>query len=409
MTTMLAARLIAPGEPLEVSTIPIPAPAPDEVLVQVKAAGLCGTDLHLAIVGDLPVARTPITLGHEAAGIVAQVGADVTGVAMGDRVAMFPAAWCGTCRFCLAGRHSLCDRSQVYGMTRDGALAEYVVAPARTLIPIPDGVPFDIAAIATDGVATPFHALRERGRLRPGETVGVFGCGGLGTHAIMLARLMGAARIVAVDVDPAARARAVRLGADLALDPATTDVARELRALGGLDLALEFVGRADTVELAVRSLAKAGRAVVVGVGPGKPTLPALASFVGREQAVIGSFGMDAADIVAVLNLVASGRLDLSESVSARYPLAEANAALAHLVGHGPAHFDEATAATPASPAAGMAEARGVVRVIVEPEAYRGTPPRESSQRSPVNARPDRPNGCHGRACPHSIREPGSIV
>lgn len=355
-TQMRAAQLVAPGKPLEVSTIALPVLGPGEALVQVKAAGLCGTDIHLAVVGDLPTARTPITLGHEAAGVVVAMGAAAGGsgeagaadaaggVTAGDRVALFPAAWCGTCRFCLAGRHSLCDRSQVYGMTRDGALAEYVLAPARTLIPIPDGVDFDVAAIATDGVATPFHALRDRGQLRAGEAVGVFGCGGLGTHAIMLARLMGASRIVAVDVDAAARERALRLGADLALDPTTTDVARELRPLGGLDLALEFIGRAETVELAVRSLAKAGRAVVVGVGPGKPTLPALAAFVGREQAVLGSFGMDAADIVAVLNLVASRRLDLSASISARYPLADANAALQHLAGRD----------------------GGVVRVVVEP-------------------------------------------
>lgn len=351
-TQMRAARLVAVGQPLEISTIPMPVPGPDEALVQVKAAGLCGTDIHLAVVGDLPVARTPITLGHEAAGVVVAMGSAIPdaaggvagGVTVGDRVALFPTAWCGSCRFCLAGRHSLCERSQVYGMTRDGALAEYVVAPARALIPIPDGVDFDVAAIATDGVATPFHALCKRGRLRAGETVGIFGCGGLGTHAVMLARLMGAARIVAVDLDPAARERALRLGADLALDPATTDVARELRPLGGLDLALEFIGRADTVELAARSLAKAGRVVVVGVGPGKPTLPALAAFVGREQAVLGSFGMDTADIVAVLELVAAGRLDLSGSISARYPLAAADGALQHLVGR----------------------AGGVVRVIVEP-------------------------------------------
>lgn len=341
---MLAARLVAAAQPLAISTIPVPTPGPDEALVEVQAAGLCGTDIHLAIVGDLPVSRTPITLGHEASGVVVRLGADVTGVAVGDRVALFPAAWCGTCRFCLAGRHSLCDRSQVYGMTRDGALAQYVAAPARTLIPIPDGVDFDVAAIATDGVATPFHALRERGQLRAGETVGVFGCGGLGTHAIMLARLMGAARIVAVDLDSTARARALRRGADIALDPTAADVARELRRLGGLDLALEFIGRADTVELAVRSLAKAGRAVVVGVGPGKPTLPALAAFVGREQAVMGSFGMDMADIVAVLELVATSQLDLSSSISARYPLAQADTALQHLVSRD----------------------GGVVRVIVEP-------------------------------------------
>lgn len=343
-TTMLAARLVAAGQPLETVNLPIPTPAPDEILVSVRAAGLCGTDLHLAVEGTLPVERTPITLGHEAAGVVAEIGSDVRGFSTGDRVALFPAAYCGTCRYCLAGRQSLCDRSKVYGMNRDGSLAEYISVPARTAVPLPDGIAFDVAAVATDGVATPFHALRGRGALRAGETVGVFGCGGLGTHAVMLARLMGAARIVAVDTDTNARERALRLGADVALDPGACDVPRQVRALGGLDLALEFVGVPVTVELALRSLAKAGRAVVVGVGPGKPSLPALAAFVGREHALLGSFGMDRRDIEDLFALISAGRLDLSGSISARYPLEQADAALRHLAD----------------------KTNGVVRVVVEP-------------------------------------------
>lgn len=332
MTTMRAARLVTPGAPLRLDEVPVPAPAPDEVLVDVRACGLCGTDLHLAVEGSLQVERTPITLGHEAAGVVARLGRDARGVREGDRVALFPAATCGACRFCRVGRESLCDAAKVYGMARDGALAEYVAVPARSLVPLPDGVPFDVGAVVTDGVATPFHALRARGNLRAGEAVGVFGCGGLGTHAVQLARLMGAGLVVAVDVDARALERATRLGADLALDARDPDLPRHLRARAGqgLDLALECVGRADVVALALRCLGKTGRAVLVGVGPDRPTLPALASFVGREQAVLGAFGMDRADIADLYALVAGGRLDLSGSVSARYPLEEADAALGRL-------------------------------------------------------------------------------
>lgn len=347
MGTMLAARLYKPGTPLRVEEVPVPEPKPDELLVRVGACGLCGTDLHLAVDGDLPVEWTPITLGHEAAGTVAGTGRDVTGIKDGDRVALFPAASCGICRYCQAGRESLCDRSKVYGMARDGALAEYVAVPARSVLTLPDSIPFDIGAVVTDGVSTPFHALRSRGQLRAGETVGVFGCGGLGTHAILLARLMGAAQIVAVDIDPAALKRARGLGADITLNPAEDDVSKQLRAhLGrpGLDLAVEFVGRAETVELAIRCLGKRGRVVISGVGMEKPSLPRLVSFVGREQAVLGSFGMDRADIEDLFTLIAAGRLDLSASVSARYPLPEADAALQHL-----ARKDS-----------------GVVRVVVEP-------------------------------------------
>jgi len=346
MTKMLAARLSVPGEPLLMMEIPIPEPPPGEVLVKVKACGLCGADLHLAVKGDLPVARTPITLGHEAAGIVAALGDGVTQVAIGDRVALFPAASCGSCRFCRLGRVSLCDRSKVYGMARDGALAEYVLAPAHTLMPLPAEIPFDIGAIATDGVATPFHALRTRGTLRCGETVGIFGCGGLGTHAVQIARLMGASQVLAVDIDAGARERAKRLGADLVFDPGEIDVPKAVRAAtSGLDLAIELVGLPAIVEQAIRSLGKCGRAVLVGVGPGKPTLPSLAGFVGREQTILGSFGMDRNDIEEIFNLLRTGRLDLSGSISTRYPLKKANDALAHLA----------------------SKQGGIVRVIVEPE------------------------------------------
>lgn len=330
MKTMTAARLYTPGEPLVVEQVPVPELEPGEVLVRVRACGLCGTDIHLAVVGDLPVARTPITLGHEAAGVVAALGPGVRGFSEGDRVALFPSATCGACRPCLAGRESLCDHSGVYGMVRDGSLADYVAAPARSLIRLPDTIDFELGAIVTDGVATPFHALRSRGALRAGETVGVFGCGGLGTHAVQLARMMGAGRVIAVDTDAAARSRACELGADVALDPREADVARLIRKQGGLDLALECVGLAETVALAMRSLAKGGRAVLVGVGPDRPQLPPLAVFVGREQAVMGSFGMDRRDIEDLLALVAAGRLDLGRSVSARYPLHRAADALNHL-------------------------------------------------------------------------------
>ncbi|MDP7602650.1 MAG: zinc-binding dehydrogenase [Alphaproteobacteria bacterium] len=346
MTTMLAARLHEAGKPLQIDQVAVPEPAVGEVLVKVRACGLCGTDIHLAIVGDLPVSYAPITLGHETAGSVAALGPGVEDFNEGDRVALYPSASCGRCRFCLGGRESLCSASQVYGMARDGGLAEYITAPARSLLRLPESVPFDVGAVVTDGIATPFHALRARGKLKPGETVGVFGCGGLGTHAIQFARLMGAAGIVAIDIDGPARERALELGADLALDPRDDNATKQIRSKfgRGLDLALEFVGRADTVELALRCLDKAGRLVVVGIGMERPKLPPLAAFVGLEQAVLGSFGMDRADIEDIYALVVAGRIDLSDSVSARYPLGEADEALQRLA----------------------SKEAGVVRVVVEP-------------------------------------------
>ncbi|MFO1292913.1 MAG: zinc-binding dehydrogenase [Rubrivivax sp.] len=328
--TMLAARLHRPGAPLAIESVAVPEPGAGQILLEVAACGLCGTDIHLAVEGDIPVARTPITLGHEAAGTIVQLGQGVAGFALGQRVALFPSPICGQCRFCRLGRESLCEATQAYGMSQDGALARYMVAPAHGAVAIPDAVDFATAAIITDGVSTPLHALRSRGALRAGEAVAVVGCGGLGAHAILLARMMGAGFIAALDTQPQARARALEFGADLAIDPAEQpQPARAIRAaLGrGVDLALEFVGRPETVELTLRCLDTGGRAVLVGVGPGRPALPPLLSFVGREQAVLGSFGMDKRDIADLLQLVARGRLDLSRSVTQVFPLAGVNDAL----------------------------------------------------------------------------------
>lgn len=330
---MKAARLVKPSQELEIDNVKVPEPAGDEVLMEVRACGICGTDLHLAVEGDIPTAFTPITLGHEAAGEVVQTGQGVRSIEEGDRVAMYPAATCGYCRFCRRGRQSLCENSKVYGMQRDGALAEYVTVPARSVVPLSENVDFDIGAIVTDGVATPFHALRTRANLRPGEEVGVFGCGGLGTHAIMLARLMGASKVIAVDTEPAALKRASRVGADLTLNPEKQNVAQRIgeEVEGhGLDLAVECVGLSETVELSLRCLDKGGRTVVIGVGPPSPELPPLLSFVGNEKQVIGSFGMDRRDIKDLLTLVSQNRLDLSDSVTTHYSLENVNKALKHL-------------------------------------------------------------------------------
>lgn len=333
MKTMSAARLIKPGEPLLIESVEIPEPSPGEVLVEVAACGLCGTDIHLAVDGDIPVQHTPITLGHEAAGTIVSVGQDVSDFAAGDRVALFPAANCGDCEFCRSGRESLCDKSMVYGMARDGALANFIVAPAHSLIRIPDAIPFDLAAIVTDGVSTPFHALRARGKLQAGESVAVVGCGGLGTHAIMIAKMMGAGPIVAIDVQPEALERSLSLGADLAINPLEENPAKKIRSelgISGVNLSLEFVGGEKSVDTALRVLAKTGRAVLVGVGMDRPRLPPLVSFVGKELTILGSFGMDRQDIEDLFSYIASGKLDLSRSVSAKFPLAEVNEALGKL-------------------------------------------------------------------------------
>jgi len=304
--------------------MPAPSAGRGQVRVRVLACGLCGSDVHF-VEGRVPLARAPITLGHEPAGVIESVGQDVEGMLPGQRVIVRPGKGCGLCPACSAGRDHLCERTQVLGMHADGGLAEFLAVDASAVVTVPDAVPLEQAAIISDAVATPYHALIDRGALRPGETVAVFGAGGLGEHAIRIARLCGAATIVAVDVRPAALGAAREAGADAVINGAEERPSRRIRDLvGGVDLAIECIGRADTIAEAVKSLRRGGRAVVVGMGPEAIQLPPPNAFTWGEQALLGAFGSSAAHVRSILALVAARRLDLSRSVGLTLPLGRVN-------------------------------------------------------------------------------------
>lgn len=311
-----------PGR-IALEEIESPSPAADEVRLRVDAAGVCGTDRHL-VAGELGV--TPGTVpGHEIAGTVVETGVAVEGWQAGDRVACFGQVTCGACPACREGASNRCRRPAVLGMARHGGFAEQIAVPARCLIRVSDAIPSPIAAIVSDAIATPLHALWTVGRLRPGETVVVIGAGGLGLHAVQLARLAGAACVVAVDPSEPARKAALEAGADAALDPDSTDdpVDALRRRARGATLALECVGRSETVELGLAALSPGGRLVVVGVGNARPSLPPLARFIAAELTVSGSFGSTFGEIETVLDLIERGRLDVSRSVRREVPLADA--------------------------------------------------------------------------------------
>ncbi len=311
-----------PGE-IRLEEVADPEPASDEVLLAVDAAGVCGTDRHI-LEGELGVAPGTV-LGHEIAATVVGTGSDVKTFEPGERVASFGQVTCGQCAACLAGASNRCRRPAVLGMARQGGFAERIALPASCLLRLPDTVSSPVGAIASDAIATPLHALYSVGRLRAGETVVVIGAGGLGLHAIQLARLAGAACVVAADPSEAARKAALEAGADAVLDPAAEEYAgRSLRRLApGATLALECVGRPETVELGLAALVAGGRLVVVGVGPGRPMLPPLSQFIGTELSIHGSFGSTPAEIELVLDLVQRGRLDVSRSVAREVPLDDA--------------------------------------------------------------------------------------
>ncbi len=328
---MAAARLHSAGSPLIVEQMPVPTPGHGHALVQVLACGVCGSDAHMAR-GTVPVRTMPIVLGHEAAGRIAACGADVTRWKTGDAVIVRAGSVCGECRFCSAGADNLCPEQSVLGMDADGGFAQYVTVPAPSLVPLPVGMPFEIGAILTDAVATPYHALTVRGALREGESVAVFGAGGVGMHAVQLARVLGAGLVIAVDVRDAALVRAKEAGAHETVlgEPEAPYKAVQRLTGGGVDLAVDCVGRPETIGQAVRSLRPGGRAVIVGMGQAPISLPPPALFAWREHAVIGSFGSTRVDLDRVLGLVGSGRLDLSRSITGRLPLRDVNRALAML-------------------------------------------------------------------------------
>lgn len=324
---MLAARFLGIGKPLEITDVPVPKPGRGEALVRVAACGVCASDLHM-MDGSLPV-RTPppVIPGHESSGLIEALGPDAAGWTEGDRVAIFGGKRDGKCPACLAGRDvEECAFPLTMGVDFDGAWAEYTLAPVSNLVRVPEEVPLEVAAILTDCVATPFNAVTEVGALRPGERVAIFGVGGLGTHAVQIARMSGASFVAAVDPRPGARERAIARGADLAIDPAESPPAGQIRAAtGGLgvDLAVECVGANDVLKQAVASLAMGGRCVVVGVSGERITLgPSITFAVFRTQ-LRGAYGYNRRQLEQLIHLARSGRLDVRGSISVRLPLEQA--------------------------------------------------------------------------------------
>ena len=322
--TMLAARFFSDGRRLELMDVPIPEPGPLEVLVKVEACGICLSDVHL-IDGSIPPVVENVIPGHESSGRVVKTGELVAGWSEGDYVSLMGGRPCTECMRCLSGRLDECLALQIMGFHYDGAWAEYVAVPYYSLTRVPEHVPAEEAAILADTVATPYAAIVERGALRPGETVGIWGIGGLGTHAVQIARLAGASFIVAVDPLPSARDRALKVGADAALDPLADDFRAEVSRLTGglgLDLTLDMVGANVVLKQAVGSLARNGRTVMVGLSMDHVELePSLVLGV-MSHAVLGHLGYGKKHLEDLVRLRANRRLDLSASISDVIPLTD---------------------------------------------------------------------------------------
>jgi len=317
---MRAVRLVEIGRPLEAQEVPVPQVGPGEVLVRIRAAGICHSDVHYRD-GTSPVGPLPQTLGHEIAGVVEEVGPGVAGVRPGDRVCIHYLLTCGECAFCAGGREQFCVRGRMIGKHCDGGYAEYIAVPARNAVPLPDEISFEQGAVAMCSSATAFHALR-KARLQAGERVAVFGIGGLGASAVQLARAFGALEVYAVDIRLEKLALAERLGA-VPVDASAGDPVGEIKRLTGgrgVDVALELIGLRETVRQAVQAVGVQGRAVMVGIAPVPLEVNVYRDILGKEAEVIGCADHLRTELPLLLEFVRRGLLDLSAVVTRTVPL-----------------------------------------------------------------------------------------
>lgn len=351
---MKAAVLYELGEPLRLEEVSLQPPGPGEVRVRVMAAGVCHSDLH-AINGDLPV-PTPVVLGHEGAGVVEEVGPGVTSVAPGQAVVLSWIPACGRCPYCRLGRPDLCDAAfELYfsGTLYNGSVrleragqpinhflatscfAEAAVVPEAGVVPIPEGVPLERAALVGCAVTTGYGAVVHTARVTPGSSVAVLGCGGVGLNLIQTAALAGAHPIIALDVVPAKLELARRFGATETVDLQGSDdpITPVLDLTGGLgvDYAVEAVGRPGTIEAAYGMARKGGTVVVVGVAAPHEEIALNAfSLPSHSKVLTGSWygrSNPRVDIPRILELYRAGRLNLDDLISRVRSLDEVNQAL----------------------------------------------------------------------------------
>lgn len=320
---MKAVRITGVGEALELQEIGKPAPRAGDVLVAVKAAGICHSDAHYrAGVGS--TGELPLTPGHEVAGVIEAVGDGVSPERVGQRVCLHYLATCGVCDFCRDGIGQFCAEARMIGKDIDGGYAEFIAVPDENAIPLPEAIPFEHGAVMMCSYATSLHALR-KARFSAGESVAVFGAGGLGTAAIGIANALGASSIFAVDLNPAKIRAAESLGA-AGIDASATDPVEailEQTSAKGVDVALELVGSPITAQQAVRSLGVQGRAAMVGLTKQSTDVDMYRELIGREREIVGVSDHLPSEIEELIELVRTGQLDVTPAVSRTIALDQA--------------------------------------------------------------------------------------
>ncbi len=317
---MKAVRLVQPKAPLQLQELPTPDVGSRDILIRVKAAGICHSDAHYRS-GVSKVDPLPLTLGHEVSGVVEKTGKDVVAFKSGERVCVHYMATCGHCHYCDLGNEQFCTTGKMIGKYRDGGYAEFILVPERSVFHLPSEIPFEQGAIMMCSSSTSFHALKKT-RLAVGETVAVFGVGGLGISAVQLARALGAAEVFAVDINERKLDLAQKFGA-VAINAAKADAVEQIKEKTrgkGVDVALELIGLPKTMRQSVQVLTTFGRAGLVGLTKESFSVAPYDEVLNKEAEIIGVSDHLASEIPQLLEFARARKLDLSSGVIRTIPL-----------------------------------------------------------------------------------------
>ena len=313
---MKAGRITISTRKFAVTEVSTPNAGPGQVRIKVGAAGVCLSDVHLLDSTLSPgyLKGDEVTLGHEVAGTIDQLGEGVHTYQVGDRVLV------------IAGERNEKNQITTLGFDYDGGYAEYVVTKAALIVKIPDDLPFEEAAIIPDAVSTPWAAISSTAKMQPGESAAVFGVGGLGIHAVQLLKMLGCSKVIAIDPRPDARAKALKIGADFAFDPSD----EELKKHRGLNAAFDFAGVTPVRKQALSLLGEQGRLVIVGIANEPITIPNDMAFTYMRTQILGHYGSEPVHTKELVEFVRQGKLNLKGSISEVLPLDQAALALEKL-------------------------------------------------------------------------------
>lgn len=322
---MKAAVFYGPNQPLKIEEVKIPKIEQNEILVKIAACGVCNTDLHYIDHGVPTFKKPPMILGHEPSGIVEETGAEVKNFKVGDRVLIPPVFSCGYCDNCRLGRENICFNMLMLGNHIDGAFAEYTKVPAKDCQHLPEDLPLEESSIIADAISTPYHAVKNRAQVRPGDSVVVFGCGGVGINVVQMAAAAGGS-VIAVDIVDKKLDIAKKLGALHTINASDKEgkaLIKEIRTLtgGGADIAIEAIGNPKTIELASSAVKAGGCHCQVGYTHHNVSVNA-GRLMFREIEIKGSLGCRPVDYPKIIEMVRTGKIQLKPVVTHKFKLEE---------------------------------------------------------------------------------------